>query len=93
MNFTPEIKAKWVATLRSGDYKQASGSLHWPAFDTYCCLGVLCKIQEMGTVDSKDNYRPLEAALGLDTMMTLVDMNDVDKKSFAEIADYIEENL
>ena len=38
----PEIKAKWVAALRSGEYKQ--GKRYLKSGDTYCCLGVLCDI-------------------------------------------------
>ena len=38
----PEIKAEWIAALRSGEYKQRSGGLRHG--DTYCCLGVLCEI-------------------------------------------------
>lgn len=34
----PEFKAKWVAALRSGDYKQAQGRLY--TGEGYCCLGV-----------------------------------------------------
>lgn len=35
-----EIKAKWVAALRSGKYKQGKGCLK-TADGTMCCLGVL----------------------------------------------------
>ena len=43
-----EIADKWVAALRSGDYKQVHAYLHTPA--GYCCLGVLCEItkEEIG---------------------------------------------
>lgn len=44
----PEIKAKWVAALRSGEFEQGRGVLHTRAAsgreDRYCCLGVLCDI-------------------------------------------------
>jgi hypothetical protein len=36
----PEIKAKWVAALRSGEYKQGKERLYSPS-QGYCCLGVL----------------------------------------------------
>lgn len=37
-----ELKAKWVAALRSGEYQQAQGVLcNGSAF---CCLGVLSKV-------------------------------------------------
>jgi hypothetical protein len=36
----PEIKAQWVADLRSGEFKQGVGTLK--SFDgRFCCLGVL----------------------------------------------------
>lgn len=38
----PEIKAKWVAALRSGEYKQGRGQLR--IGDRFCCLGVLCDL-------------------------------------------------
>jgi len=46
----PEVKAKWVAALRSGDYKQATGHLRVTTGtgdnqqDGFCCLGVLCDL-------------------------------------------------
>jgi len=42
-----ELKTKWVAALRSGDYKQGNGYLHkieWDGSESFCCVGVLCKI-------------------------------------------------
>lgn len=38
----PEIKAKWVQALRSGEYKQ--GNFYLRRNDEFCCLGVLCDI-------------------------------------------------
>lgn len=38
----PEIKERWVAALRSGDYKQSAGHLH--RNNSFCCLGVLCDL-------------------------------------------------
>jgi len=49
----PEIKSKWLAALRSGEYEQARGSLHRIMHTAdfkdkidcgFCCLGVLCDI-------------------------------------------------
>lgn len=39
----PDIKAKWVAALRSGKYQQGTRELR-PTDDHFCCLGVLCDI-------------------------------------------------
>ena len=42
-----EIKAKWVAALRSGVYEQGAGALK--VDDEHCCLGVLCEIHRQET--------------------------------------------
>jgi hypothetical protein len=42
-----EVKAKWVAALRSGQYEQGKSVLR--SGDRYCCLGVLCDISGLGT--------------------------------------------
>jgi hypothetical protein len=44
----PEIKAKWVAALRSGDYTQGIGALRSKK-NEFCCLGVLCNIHAKDT--------------------------------------------
>lgn len=38
----PEVKAKWLEALRSGEYKQGTGHLNRGR--RYCCLGVLCEV-------------------------------------------------
>ena len=50
-----EIAEKWVAALRSGEYKQVKSTL----FDGegYCCLGVLCKVMGRNFVRN-NNYNP-----------------------------------
>ena len=44
-----DIKAKWVAALRSGQYEQTDAVLR--DADRFCCLGVLCDLysKESGT--------------------------------------------
>lgn len=50
----PEIKALWLAALRSGKYRQGKGTLHNLQDDTFCCLGVLCEVAVgANIVDSK----------------------------------------
>lgn len=65
-----EVKEKWIAALRSNEYKQTQGYLH--THDGYCCLGVLCdlyakeknmewKIENDGNIrsfDGKDQVLP-----------------------------------
>lgn len=42
-----DIKAKWVAALRSGQYNQITGELRSGC--GHCCLGVLCEISQQET--------------------------------------------
>lgn len=41
----PEIKAKFLAALRSGTFQQGRGLLR--RNDAFCCLGVLCEIMQV----------------------------------------------
>ena len=46
----PDIKTKWLAALRSGEYKQAKHVLalvndDGTAIEGFCCLGVLCDLR------------------------------------------------
>lgn len=40
----PEFKAKWVAALRSGEYKQGKCQLYDQKDNSFCCLGVACHV-------------------------------------------------
>lgn len=93
----PELKAKWVAALRSGDYRQCRRVLH--NGHGYCCLGVLSRLmghpeRELRGVASNgpDDVR---FAVDRDTQTVcgeLADMND-GGVTFPEIAAYIEAHL
>jgi hypothetical protein len=48
----PELKQKWVAALRSGDYPQGKQNLQKKG--KFCCLGVLCEIDPEVTYDLVD---------------------------------------
>ena len=86
------LKAQWVAALRSGAYRQGRVSLYTPGDDTYCCLGVLCKIAG-GSPKEASGYSITNPLLGDKIEQILWTMNDTKKKSFAEIADWIETNV
>ena len=40
-----ELKAKWIAALRSGEYKQGREQLN-ASNRAFCCLGVLCEVEK-----------------------------------------------
>jgi hypothetical protein len=97
-----EFKAKWIAALRSGEYKQGEGELHNPHRDTYCCLGVAGRIAGVSAEDlRRDGFLKKEMSNSIPyclvndngTVSRLIAMNDSEGKSFSEIADYIESNL
>ncbi|BAU40152.1 hypothetical protein [Ralstonia phage RSP15] len=46
----PRIKAKWLAALRSGEYKQGQEQLRDDQ-NNFCCLGVLCNIHAQENPD------------------------------------------
>ena len=47
----PEVKAKWLEALRSGEYKQGRMKLKNEYNGSYCCLGVLCDVYHGATCD------------------------------------------
>ena len=90
MAMTPELKARWIAALRSGEYTQGRNALKTPE-GHYCCLGVLCRVLERPDLIGQ-SYERLREASGLTTSETdgCVELNDVAQRSFNQIADYIE---
>lgn len=100
-----ELKTKWLAALRSDQYTQCKGSLEKSNSDgsvSHCCLGVLNVVN--GKSNEEEIYSPLDYLLSSNvgipnsTMRSkLANMNDGRQgeapHSFAQIADYIDENL
>ena len=100
---TKEEKDAWIKALRSGDYNQGKEFIHNSDTNCYCCLGVLCKLQnieyrpitneekENGISDDDINNKAyIEIKERVPAYHLLVKMNDEQNCSFNEIADYIE---
>lgn len=103
---TQELKERWVAALRSGEYKQGKSRLC--RRKRYCCLGVLAEIQgelkkgnvyySQGPDDCghsgflADEFERDFHYLSRDTQMYLATKNDKGE-SFEDLADYIEEEI
>lgn len=100
----PEIKAKWIEALRSGNYQQGIGALRLDC--KFCCLGVLCDVVDAsrwhGNCYSYDDHERLgmpqhaflrSIELRVEDAELLMSLNDEKRWSFEKIADYIEENL
>lgn len=92
MKFTQEVKDKWLARLRDPNSRQA--------FQTFC-------IRDGGT-NSYCAWGHLSAVLGIDSVAAVClvdsssdeevfckirDMNDVERLTLPQIADYIEANI
>lgn len=108
-----EFAEKWMAALRSGEYKQGIGWL--VSSEGYCCLGVagtLCGIEKedmrlKSVLETQEEFPEVPKELigtAFSTninfnqlIQTLVRMNDgsadVEKHSFPQIADWIEQNV
>jgi hypothetical protein len=97
-----ELKVKWIAALRSGKYRQGLGRLRG-GDNSYCCLGVLCDVRDStawnGNTYTNNSVVGMaknlldEVGISQDVHNLLAAMNDEDKQTFPDIADWIEENL
>lgn len=97
-------RAEWIAALRSGKYKQGKSRLK--RGDAFCCLGVACDIkgscswitehgiEYFGPSGYSLSYEMLDE-LQIDNKIQdhLIFMNDMEERSFTEIADYLEGQL
>jgi hypothetical protein len=104
----PRVKAKWIAALRSGDYKQGRGQLRTTR-NKFCCLGVLCNIHAQEHPEIAEKQRAPDrymchvgtlpncvfewASITIDYETRLIDMNDTNGITFKQIAAWIEKNL
>jgi hypothetical protein len=101
----PEIKAEWVAALRSGKYVQGYEKLHTNL--GLCCLGVLCELgmPQLGPYEGGAGHPPQQflewsgltnrhGDLPIETRSgdttCLIDLNDSRLFSFDQIADVID---
>ena len=66
----PEIKAAWLAALRSGEYRQTTGTLRDSA-GAFCCLGVLCDLAAKQGIGQWDNPLGDTATFIVDDMRTI----------------------
>ena len=101
-----ELKSRWVTALRSGEYKQGRRNLRLN--NEFCCLGVLCEIDERVIRGSYDTYSYKgvpnmswvlsneyldDLRLPHEQTSLLMGMNDNKGESFSEIANWIEANV
>lgn len=97
-----EVKAKWVKALRSGKFKQGQQAMYDRDNNTLCCLGVLCVVQEIDSLNHMGNGgqygnvtppRHLDAGLSNEDIYILLEANDSHEWTFEDIAAYVEAML
>lgn len=97
-----ELKDKWLMALRGGAFEQMTGGLRGRQLgrQRHCCLNVLLCVSgkyyapQLSTEGSDDDYELIDALLGgAQLRRDLVELNDAHRKSFSQIADYIDVNL
>ena len=102
-----ELYDKWLTALRSGEWDQTTGWLiskgRRTCPDGYCCMGVLARcsglrdedLNDMGSLtDLRANADDeLLGGLTFKEERTLTSLNDAQRKTFIEIASWIEKNI
>lgn len=103
-----KFKKEWIAALKSGKFEQGMGELYNKEQNSYCCLGVACRvaglkkseINGVGTIE--EQFRGMgvpKMLISLDNgkngklIDKLVTMNDDKGKSFKQIAKWIKKKL
>ena len=90
-----ELRAKWIAALRSGDYRQGMTALRRAGGgedeDSYCCLGVLCDVYDPGRWSRRAGdtwycYRGLNGSLP-EEVRKLVGLTDGEAQALVDLND------
>lgn len=96
-----EILKKLIAELRNPEYKQIKGD-YWDGANGWCAGGLLNKVLDIplekfdyprpdGRVYKPVKYKFIAILPYFEMGCKIVTMNDVENKSFTEIADWIEQ--
>lgn len=101
-----ELRKEWLEALRSEKYTQDKGQLR--SKYGFCCFGVLCEVAvghdllkrtDNGYLEGTGQWisnppAHLEELVSIDAATcVLMRMNDLENKSFSEIADYLEKEV
>lgn len=95
LNTFTKSQLKWLKALESGEYKQGGGILWSPSKNSYCCLGVLCKINDIPTLGqcslSSNDQHVLASKIYLKNQSLCMRLNDHFHLSFDSISKRIKE--
>lgn len=97
-----EFATKWVAALRSGEYKQGRGVYYNSSEGCYCSMGVGLVANDIPLNERGDNtlsdHDPIMECISSDEKPTtlwynIYKLNDEKNLSFTQIANWIETNV
>lgn len=95
------FKQKWIEALRSGNYKEGSGMMYDPEYETYDAIGVAYRIAGVPNkaiagkafpTGKQYRFLPLPLYKNDDFIAKIADFSDKGL-SFKWVASYIERNL
>lgn len=91
------LKAKWIKALRGGGYEQGDSMLYDSGNDSFCCLGVLCRVaganlDEIDEVTMPSRTERFGTLIDEQIASHLANLND-DGVPFEMIAGFIDEAL
>lgn len=97
-----QLKKDWCKALENGEHQQWRGGNFTDGFRSYCCLAVLCLVagkpvrcpqQHRNEGGEGDNYDFVNSVIEKYHVDKLWTMNDLEGKTFTEIAAWVRENL
>jgi hypothetical protein len=82
-----KFKQKWLNALRSDKYKQGVNALHNTTNNTYCCLGVACKVAHISnniidndfTINSRMVKLPIKQSYDASAIKQLMDNYNIQR--------------
>lgn len=88
-----KIKQKWIDALNSGEYVQIYRARNFDDPKNHCCA-----LDVLNDITGNKTYSGISAFYNTfpedyDVCSEIWHLNDLDKKSFSEIAEYIEKNV
>lgn len=95
MGMPIEVRDRWVAALRSGEYGKAACTLHDRASGAFCANGVLLDTLNYDWSNSaiSGGYDTITELLGHHDRVRVENLNDSHGWTFEQIADWVEQNV
>lgn len=86
---TQEQLDAWKAALRSGEWKQCRNAFSNQR-NEHCCLDVLIRLNGFKPVKCAGHETFIKTLIGTKVRERLISINDVQRKTFSEIADWLD---